>query len=858
MNPLTRCENKVVKMFQQVLSPLLKQFSKHVLIEGEMGALYLQVLEAETAANRLYDKMDATNMHLMAIRNQYDMEIHGRNSKHAVSYIKKQIDILCRCVRQWRLFAQQTVGEVHFQCFPDDYHDGTLALKEWVTATHQNYIQHAQNHAVEENQNFRKDINRPCGGHICECELDRIRQHHYNMGNGDGVLCCGRYLAIPIGKNTRAVKETQTNYSKSSCRTKQTQTDKHNPEEQNFQKHINMLESALTKKVAELEGKILELQEARKDLGDNQNKTLKALKRELSQAKRTILEKNKDIQYQKHQIEQLQNNLSKLNKSYSHVVKPPDDLTKPVCSKSVIKENEKLQVLNANLSAENANLQRQLNEMTDEFDRMKARRDALIDTNEEVQLLYKEKSEQYDELYDRISCLKNEYNDKFKTEQDKVIDMQNVIINGIEEFINLLIAKISQYKVRCERMHEELTHYFYTCNPNLNIKQMCEANQLFLTSVVAKLERNVSLLLLAKDCVTRSENRRDTSMIQHKVIAINWKDLIVYTDEFCTTLFNQYLLTVNAMMPVHSALSNALLDNARLISQSLMDQDKIYRPQDTRRVYNTAISKVPQPNLGPVGSNRPLSSMSNYSKVSRAPSPEIDDPSTKNILSQIAHAVNYPTNITLGNNRGVDMNGGAVRRPATNLSSTSSSPVYNASTNPAVFRQRSVEAPRVDRAMKENYNWNQQSQYIPSNVSVSPNPGSSSESTVFMGKYRDIYLAVKKRFPNALMNDLINALNFLKAMNVNLHKISMETIFDNVGNYIEHQMQLRLQNCEAAEEIPPRAVATDEFCSICFEKMNSMPSVTLKCSHIFHEKCVSLWLRQNTACPICRKFTIME
>jgi len=41
-----------------------------------------------------------------------------------------------------------------------------------------------------------------------------------------------------------------------------------------------------------------------------------------------------------------------------------------------------------------------------------------------------------------------------------------------------------------------------------------------------------------------------------------------------------------------------------------------------------------------------------------------------------------------------------------------------------------------------------------------------------------------------------------------------------------------------------------EECSICLDKINDNISL-LKCSHIFHTKCIEKWTRDN--CPICRK-----
>ena len=40
-------------------------------------------------------------------------------------------------------------------------------------------------------------------------------------------------------------------------------------------------------------------------------------------------------------------------------------------------------------------------------------------------------------------------------------------------------------------------------------------------------------------------------------------------------------------------------------------------------------------------------------------------------------------------------------------------------------------------------------------------------------------------------------------------------------------------------------------CSICFEKFNN-DEEQLKCSHIFHKKCIDEWTKTQATCPICR------
>ena len=41
-------------------------------------------------------------------------------------------------------------------------------------------------------------------------------------------------------------------------------------------------------------------------------------------------------------------------------------------------------------------------------------------------------------------------------------------------------------------------------------------------------------------------------------------------------------------------------------------------------------------------------------------------------------------------------------------------------------------------------------------------------------------------------------------------------------------------------------------CSICL-KINNYKIITTNCNHIFHEECLSKWIKISKTCPICRK-----
>jgi hypothetical protein len=54
---------------------------------------------------------------------------------------------------------------------------------------------------------------------------------------------------------------------------------------------------------------------------------------------------------------------------------------------------------------------------------------------------------------------------------------------------------------------------------------------------------------------------------------------------------------------------------------------------------------------------------------------------------------------------------------------------------------------------------------------------------------------------------------------------------------------------------PPLPILNDvknEECIICLDIDNANSWTILQCSHKFHSQCISIWLRTNQTCPICR------
>lgn len=61
------------------------------------------------------------------------------------------------------------------------------------------------------------------------------------------------------------------------------------------------------------------------------------------------------------------------------------------------------------------------------------------------------------------------------------------------------------------------------------------------------------------------------------------------------------------------------------------------------------------------------------------------------------------------------------------------------------------------------------------------------------------------------------------------------------------------------EEIPKAIITAEEVaaqiqCAVCFDEynLNQNDVRKLPCNHLFHEKCIFPWLKNNATCPVCR------
>ncbi|CAH1370625.1 hypothetical protein MTP99_012185 [Tenebrio molitor] len=51
---------------------------------------------------------------------------------------------------------------------------------------------------------------------------------------------------------------------------------------------------------------------------------------------------------------------------------------------------------------------------------------------------------------------------------------------------------------------------------------------------------------------------------------------------------------------------------------------------------------------------------------------------------------------------------------------------------------------------------------------------------------------------------------------------------------------------------------TESKCCICFEEYDASTVQSLPCQHEFHKKCITNWLKRQSACPVCRVHTVID
>jgi hypothetical protein len=71
-------------------------------------------------------------------------------------------------------------------------------------------------------------------------------------------------------------------------------------------------------------------------------------------------------------------------------------------------------------------------------------------------------------------------------------------------------------------------------------------------------------------------------------------------------------------------------------------------------------------------------------------------------------------------------------------------------------------------------------------------------------------------------------------------------IYDDIKYRKLNKIKTYLKNCKNNKKIPT------DMCVICLDNLTSNESIAIECRHQFHKKCIELWMKKNSICPLCR------
>lgn len=93
---------------------------------------------------------------------------------------------------------------------------------------------------------------------------------------------------------------------------------------------------------------------------------------------------------------------------------------------------------------------------------------------------------------------------------------------------------------------------------------------------------------------------------------------------------------------------------------------------------------------------------------------------------------------------------------------------------------------------------------------------------------------------------LVFIISFIYYFSIYFHKILL--FFNEISSFIQEKIRIiRLRNV---------AISQNHTCTICLQIVSDDLKI-LDCNHVFHKKCVDIWLNQyNNFCPNCKKVPV--
>ena len=89
-------------------------------------------------------------------------------------------------------------------------------------------------------------------------------------------------------------------------------------------------------------------------------------------------------------------------------------------------------------------------------------------------------------------------------------------------------------------------------------------------------------------------------------------------------------------------------------------------------------------------------------------------------------------------------------------------------------------------------------------------------------------------------------------------EIPDEVLLDSVNQNIKFDSNLSKSDIESLPKINCSRIVDNNCCICMAEFANSDNFVSLSCSHCFHDKCISTWLKNKNECPECRTKAIVK
>jgi hypothetical protein len=79
-------------------------------------------------------------------------------------------------------------------------------------------------------------------------------------------------------------------------------------------------------------------------------------------------------------------------------------------------------------------------------------------------------------------------------------------------------------------------------------------------------------------------------------------------------------------------------------------------------------------------------------------------------------------------------------------------------------------------------------------------------------------------------------------------------LFSHLNTIMKYNICEDLLNTQKYESLTDQEINDNKSCVICFEEYKGDNIISkIICKHIFHTKCLNMWIEKNQSCPLCRQ-----